>query len=84
MQRQTESSTDHPTVRDHQDHDLHRRIRAEFVEMPGLKLTLPQASRLFNLELTRCERVLGALVDIGSLATEAGAFVRPGAGRRYV
>ena len=38
-----------------EDGDLDRRIRAEFVEMPGLKLTLPQAARLFNLEQARCE-----------------------------
>ena len=31
------------------DSDLAVRIRAEFAEMPGLKLTLPQASRLFNV-----------------------------------
>ena len=28
-----------------------------------MRLTLPQASRLFNLEPTLCERVLGTLVD---------------------
>ena len=32
------------------DRDLHVRIHAEYQEMPGLKLTLAQASRLFNLE----------------------------------
>ena len=46
-----------------------RGFQAEFREMPGLQLTLPQASRLFSIETTRCERVLrrtspcGALVD---------------------
>jgi hypothetical protein len=35
------------------DADLETRIRAEFAEMPGLKLTLPQASRLFNVERVR-------------------------------
>ena len=30
--------------------NLYARIRAEYREMPGLRLTLPQASRLFSLE----------------------------------
>ena len=62
-----------------QDQDLHRRIQAEFVEMPGLKLTLPQASRLFNLERTVCERVLGTLVDRRVLSHSGAMFVRSGA-----
>jgi hypothetical protein len=63
--------------------DLHTRIRAEFGEMPGLRLTLPQAARLFNLEHARCERVLGALVDRGALSSDGKAFVRAGEGRRW-
>ena len=39
------------------------RVRAEFIEMPGMQLTLPQAARLCQLELTSCEAVLTALVD---------------------
>jgi hypothetical protein len=66
----------------HEDADLRTRIRAEFGEMPGLKLTLPQAARLFNLERARCERVLGALVDDGALSSDGTAFVRVGDGRR--
>jgi hypothetical protein len=62
----------------HEDTDLTRRIRAEFGEMPGLKLTLPQAARLFNLERERCERVLGALVDEGELSSDGKAFIRAG------
>jgi hypothetical protein len=31
---------------------LQERIRAEYREMPGMRLTLPQAARLFNLEPT--------------------------------
>lgn len=52
------------------------------MEMPGLKLTIPQAARLFNLDAARCERVLGALVDSGALSAAGGAFMRAGAGRR--
>ena len=49
--------------------------------MPGLTLTLPQASRLFSIEQTRCERVLGALVDAGCLTTNGKAFANPRGGR---
>jgi len=66
------------TCSSQEDADLQGRIRAEYVEMPGLKLTLPQAARLFNLEQGRCERVLGALVDDGALSNDGKAFVRAG------
>ncbi len=38
------------------------RVRAEFLEMPCLRLTRPQAQRLFGLRLDICERVLATLV----------------------
>ena len=59
-----------------QDHDLHLRIQAEFAEMPGLRLTLPQASRLFHVERTVCERVLGTLVGKRLLSQSGAMFVR--------
>jgi len=52
------------------------RVWGEFAEMPGLKLTLPQATRLFQLEPTRCERVLGVLVDTGQLVVRGNTFLR--------
>ena len=73
---------DEPRFPGAHDGDLHVRIRAEFAEMPGLKLTLPQAARLFNLEKDRCERVLGGLVDAGALAVIGGAFIRAETVRR--
>lgn len=60
---------------------LETRIRAEFAEMPGLKLTLPQASRLFNVERVRCERILIGLVMDGELLNSGDSFLRAGAGR---
>lgn len=69
-----------PTCKDEQ---LHIRIRAEFLEMPGLKLTLPQASRLFNLEPVACENVLGGLVRDGELSRDGTAFLRAGSGREW-
>jgi hypothetical protein len=45
--------------------------------MPGLRLTPEQARRLWRLDETACEAVLGALVDARFLArTRDGAFVR--------
>ena len=45
--------------------------------MPGLRLTPQQARRLWRLDETSCEAVLGALVDARFLArTRDGAFVR--------
>ena len=43
------------------------RVRAEFVEMPGLELTLPQAVRLWGLAPDDCRHVLDALADAGFL-----------------
>jgi hypothetical protein len=54
-----------------------RRIRGEFLEMPGLRLTFEQARRLWRLDETACNAVLGALVDARFLArTRDGAFIR--------
>jgi hypothetical protein len=58
-------------------HDVVRRIRGEFLEMPGLRLTPEQARRLWRLDETSCDAVLGALVDAHFLArTRDGAFVK--------
>jgi len=68
-----------------EEHDLaalQARVSAEFREMPGLMLTLAQASRLFSIDTARCERVLGALVEGGVLSTHGRAFARAGAGAR--
>jgi hypothetical protein len=46
---------------------LELRVRGEFYEMPGLRLTLEQASRLFNVESAECAAVLDRLVVSGTL-----------------
>ena len=43
------------------------RIRAEFEEMPCLRLTRRQAQRLFGLRADVCDRVLAVLVGEGML-----------------
>jgi hypothetical protein len=53
------------------------RIRAEYWEMPGLKLTPAQAQRLWGLDRESCDTLLADLVCTGFLArTRDGAFVR--------
>jgi hypothetical protein len=53
------------------------RIRNEFTEMPEMKLTMPQVSRLLCLPTAACEVALATLVDTGFLIrTENGSFVR--------
>ena len=38
------------------------RVRAEFNEMPGLRLTISQAMRLWGLNRPQCEEVIDLLV----------------------
>ena len=42
---------------------LTARVRAEFLEMPDLRLTLSEAQRLLGLEADVCARVVDILVD---------------------
>ncbi len=54
-----------------------RRIRGEYLEMPGLRLTMAQAQRLWGLDRSTCERMLNTLVTTRFLSkTRDGAFVR--------
>ncbi len=57
--------------------DALRRIRGEYLEMPGLRLTMAQAQRLWNLDRQTCEQLLSSLVASRFLAkTRDGSFVR--------
>jgi hypothetical protein len=63
------------------------RIRAEYLEMPGLALTLVQAARLWGTDCAVVEPLLRSLVDSGFLwRTDGGQYVRradsPDAARR--
>jgi hypothetical protein len=54
-----------------------QRIQGEYIEMPGLQLTVAQAQRLWGLERDVCNALLGALVDAKFLSqTRDGAYVR--------
>ena len=47
--------------------DLVSLIRAEYREIPGLSVTLPQAARLWNADQRQCREALEALIDEGFL-----------------
>jgi len=61
-------------------HQLVRRVRSEFNEMPGLRLTPAQAARLLGLDQPAYQRVIDALVGAdflrrapdGSIMLDAG------------
>jgi hypothetical protein len=56
---------------------LAHRVRAEYLEMPGLDLTIAQAVCLWATDTDLCERVMSYLVDAGFLVrTERGTFIR--------
>jgi hypothetical protein len=56
--------------------DLLRTVRAEYREMPGLRLTLRQAQRLWNLDSITCEAILDFL--------ESTRFLRRTSDQSYV
>ena len=56
---------------------LVQRVRSEFLEMPGLRLTPAQAARLWHVDSTLCQQIIEALVGSSFLRwTSAGAIVR--------
>lgn len=53
------------------------RVRSEFVEMPGLRLTLPQAMKLWGLNRDECQRAINTLVSASFLKkTPRGEVIR--------
>lgn len=53
------------------------RIRAEFLEMPGLRLTRDQAQRLWGVERAVCQQLLDALVETRFLCAQPnGTYAR--------
>ena len=59
---------------------LLQRIRSEFLEMPGLRLTPAQAARLWALDRPTSERVLDGLTVTGFLLKRRdGAYLRASA-----
>jgi hypothetical protein len=59
------------------DQRVLERIRAEYLEMPGMKLRIEQVTRLCGIEQTMCQLVLGALVKANFLCLKSdGTYVR--------
>lgn len=56
--------------------DLHSRVRGEYDEMPGLRLTPAQAARLWDLDRTLTDALLTALVESGFLVRGPGGQYR--------
>jgi len=63
------------------DINLLARVYAEYLEMPGLQLTLAQASRLWNMQLTTSAHLLDQLVDASFLRRSGDRYVRADSGR---
>ena len=60
-------------------HQLVQRVRSEFNEMPGLRLTPAQAARLLGLDEHSCQRVINALVGAAFLQRAPdGTIIRIG------
>jgi hypothetical protein len=57
------------------------RIRAEYLEMPGLRLTLAQAVRMWHTDVNACTAVLEDLVRDGFLCKRNASYLRADSGR---
>jgi hypothetical protein len=55
---------------------LSQRIRSEYAEMPCLRLTLPQASRFWNVDRETCRIALEQLVAEGILVQGRFGYMR--------
>src|SRR4029453_5060086 len=53
---------------------LMRRIEAEFPNMPGLVLSLKQASRFLGIDEAACARILATLTQAGVLRCSANEY----------
>jgi hypothetical protein len=59
------------------DQRVLERLRAEYLEMPDMKLTLEEVQRLCGIEQTMCTLVLDALVKTSFLCLRSdGTYVR--------
>lgn len=60
---------------------LEQRIRGEFREMPGMRLKLEQAMRLWALDRSTCQQALDDLVREGFLQRDdTGRYARANSG----
>jgi DNA-binding IclR family transcriptional regulator len=67
-----EVQTESETIR-----HLTKRVQAEYLEMPGLSVTMPQAQRLLGIDAQTCAVILRTLVVRGFLRrTPRGTYIR--------
>jgi len=64
-------------------HDLNALVRAEYLEMPGLCLTVAQAARLWNVSRDECLQTLDALTQAGFLCRSKDQYLKAGSGRWF-
>ena len=64
-----------------QPSDLHYRVWSEYLEMPGLRLTLEQACRLWGLDAATATLILQDLVDAAVLRQVGQYYLRADLGR---
>ena len=65
------------------DDDLLRaRIQGEYQEIPGLSLTVAQAARLFDVDISALARILDTLVTAGVLWTDGREYFSRSVSRR--
>jgi DNA-binding IclR family transcriptional regulator len=55
-------------------HRLLKRIRAEYLEMPGLRLKLEQIQRLCGMDRSMCQVVLESLVNAKFLGVSPDGY----------
>jgi hypothetical protein len=61
--------------------DVVARIRGEYLDMPGMRLTIGQAQRLCGVDQTLCKAVLDSLVAAKFLCVRSdGIYARSGDG----
>jgi hypothetical protein len=61
--------------------DLLGRVYLEYLELPGLQLTVAQSVRLWNTDRDTCIQALETLVDASFLRRDGDCYVRVDAGR---
>lgn len=77
----TQTHTSAPFHNDASTDHLQWRVRGEYLEMPGLRLSLEQATRLWALDRAACGAVLDTLVGANFLQRDGdGRYMRRGSG----
>jgi hypothetical protein len=80
----TETFANLPATEQQRRRTLVQRIEAEYLEMPGLKLTEAQAQRLWGLDADTCHTILVTLLQRRFLRrTATGMYVRAGASHSF-